>query len=96
MAEKLTEKQLQKLKHALGMDHKEPKDGVYEAYRRNSFYNEPDEIWESLRAAGLAKRINHEDDKKVIYVVTDAGMQSVANATGLMIRYELEFEPKEE
>ena len=95
MTEKeLYEKRLAKMKHALGMDNKDAVDGVYEAYRRSSIYNEPDEVWEGLRADGFAKRITRDDGKEFIYVVTETGMQYVANATELTIRYELTFEPQ--
>lgn len=90
---KLTDKELAKLKHALGFDNKDAKNGVFEAYRRCSCYDEVDEIWEGLVAKGCAK---HNPCGIGWYVVTESGMQAVANATGLMIRFVLEYEPKKE
>lgn len=88
----IEERRLAKLKHALGMNGTEH--SLYEAYRRSSFYNEPDEVWESLRKDGLAKRIMRDDGKEYIYAVTDKGMQYVANATGLTLLYKLTFTPQ--
>ena len=70
--------------------HKEAKDGIFEAYRRCSLYDEPVRDWENLIEKGFAKRAACGE---YFYVVTESGMQAVANATGLMIRYTLEFEP---
>ena len=86
-----TESELSRLKHALGMDNKDADNGVFEAYRRCSLYDEPVKEWESLVEKGFAKR---SACGEFWYVVTESGMQAVANATGLMIRYTLEYEPK--
>ena len=86
----LTESELKRLKHALGMDNKDAENGVFEAYRRCSIYDEPVKEWESLVEKGLAKR---SACGEFWYVVTESGMKAVANATGLMIRYTLEYEP---
>lgn len=81
-----------RLKHALGMDHKQPKDGVYEAYRITSVYDTYDDIWEELVRGGYAER--NCGGMQVCYSVTRKGMRAVSNYTGLLIRYELEFEPQ--
>lgn len=82
-----------RLKHALGMDHKQPKDGVYEAYRITSIYDTFDDVWEELVRGGYAER-HYERGVQVCYSVTRKGMQAVSNETGLMIRYEIECEPQ--
>ena len=87
-----TESELSRLKHALGMDNKDAKNGVFEAYRRCSLYDEPVKEWENLVEKGFAKR---SACGEFWYVVTESGMQAVANATGLTIRYTSEYEPKE-
>lgn len=89
---KPTEEQLNRIKHALGMDNKEPKLGVYDAYRRSSCYDEPVPEWEELVNGGYAAC--HSLDNSYLYIVTEKGMQEVANATGLMITYKIEIEPK--
>lgn len=81
-----------RMKHALGMDNKDAKDGVYEAYRNGSVYDTFDSIWEDLVRGGYANRIYTGTD--IRYTVTRKGMQAVSDETGLLIRYELEFEPK--
>lgn len=86
----LTDEELKKLKHALGFDNKDAKDGVFEAYRRYSCYNDINETWEGLVKKGYAKSSPCDLGW---YVVTESGMQAVANATNLTIRYKLEFEP---
>ena len=87
-----TESELRRLKHALGMDNKDAKDGVFEAYRRCSLYDEPIQDWENLIEKGFARR---SACSEFWYVVTESGMRAVANATKLVIRYTLEYEPKE-
>ena len=82
-----------RMKHALGMDHKDAKDGVYEAYRNGSVYNTFDDIWEDLVRGGYANRYYYHGTE-IRYTVTRKGMQAVSDETGLLIRYELEFEPK--
>lgn len=86
-----TESELNRMKHALGMDNKAARGGVYEAYRRCSLYDQPVQDWENLIKKGFARRSLCGE---FWYVVTESGMQAVANATGLLIRYTLEFEPK--
>jgi len=88
----LTKSELSRLKHALGFDNKDAKDGVFEAYRRCSLYDEPIQDWENLIEKGFARRSACGGFR---YVVTESGMQAVANATKLVIRYTLEYEPKE-
>ena len=88
----LDEKELAKLKHALGMDNKDAVHGVYEAYRRCSVYNEPIKEWDNLVRKGFATK-SVDSDNQISYRVTEKGMKKVADATGLMIKYTLEFEP---
>lgn len=90
--QKLTEEELTKLKHALGFDNKESKDGVFEAYRRCSLYDEIDDVWEELVNKGYAK---HSPCGVGWYVVTESGMQAVADMTGLTVKFKLEFEPSD-
>ena len=87
----LTESELNRLKHALGMDNKDAKDGVFEAYRRCSLYDEPIQDWENLIKKGFATRSSAGE---FFYVVNESGLQAVANATGLTIKFTLEYEPK--
>ena len=80
-----------RMKHALGMDHKDAEDGVYEAYRNYAGYKTYEDAWEDLVRGGYAERSYHQD---IVYTVTRKGMQAVSDETGLLIRYEMEFEPK--
>ena len=88
----LTQEQLERMKHALGMDNKFNDGYVYHAYRNYSVYDEPHTVWEELVSLGFAERNRY--DGRFVYHVSRKGMQEVANATGLNIRYTLEFEPK--
>ena len=81
-----------RMKHALGMDNKDPEDGVYEAYRNSSVYNTFNDIWEDLVRGGYANR--SYGGNYIRYSVTRKGMQAVSNETGLLIRYKMEFEPQ--
>jgi len=87
----LTDEELARMKHALGFDNKDAKDGVFETCRRCMRYDDVHEVWEGLVEKGYAE---HSPCGVGWYVVTESGMQAVANATGLIIRFELEFEPK--
>lgn len=89
----LTDIHYRKMKHALGMDNKDPEDGVYEAYRNGSVYDTFEDTWEELVRGGYAERSYH--GTSVCYFVTRNGMQAVSDETGLLIRYELEFEPND-
>lgn len=91
----LIDTHFRRMKHALGMDNKEPKDGVYEAYRNSSVYDAFDDIWEQLVRGGYANRY-YDRGVQIRYSVTRKGMQAVSNETGLLIRYEMEFEPQKE
>lgn len=94
---KLTEEQLARMKHALGMDNINPRDFSYHAYRNYSVYNDPHPVWEELVSLDLATRRHQAGDFVCSYVynVTPKGMQEVANATGFLIKYTLEFEPED-
>ena len=81
-----------RMKHALGMDNKDPEDGVYEAYRNSSVYDTFNDIWEDLVRGGYANR--SYGGTYIRYSVTRKGMQAVSNETGLLIRYKMEFEPQ--
>lgn len=82
-----------RMMHALGMDNKEAKDGVYYAYRNCSVYDSFDDIWEDLVRGGYAER-SYIYGTQICYTVTRKGMQAICNVKGLMIRYEMEFEPQ--
>lgn len=92
-AQEYKDKSLDKMKHALGMSDKVV-DGVFETNSRSLSYPEPDYYLESLIANGFVKRIGRNDGKEFVYVLTENGIQYVANVTGVTIRCTLEFEPK--
>jgi len=89
----LEEKYIEKMKHAVGLDNKDPKKGVYEAYRNHSYYNKPQADWEYLRMWGLAIDTS-KNKNEYVYSLTKKGFQELANATGLLIRYTIEVEPE--
>lgn len=78
--------------HAIGLDNVETNGSVYKAYRNGSMYDGRVEDWEILVAGGYAERVLRGRD--VRYHLTRQGFQYIADKTGLVIRYELEFEPK--
>lgn len=92
--EEFIERRISKIKQALGMNPEEDVDGVFEAHRRSSTYANPDYDWEGLIAQGFAKRLKRNDGKEFVYVLTENGIQYAANVLGIIIRYTLEFEPK--
>lgn len=88
----INEQTIRRMKHALGMDNKDPKDGVYHAYRRSVVFDSEDEDWEKLYKGGYAEKT--VKGKECYYTVTREGMQAVADATKLTIRYTIECEPR--
>ena len=90
---KLTEEQLARMKHALGMDNKEPHNGVYHAYRNYSVYGDIHPVWDKLVEFGFAEEKREDGD--YVYVVTLKGMQAVADSTGVLIRYTMEVVPRD-
>lgn len=63
------------------------------SYRNGSWYDEPVEDWEKLVEEGYAQKCEH---KGIVYCCTKKGLQAIANATGLQIRYTIEVEPIKE
>ena len=88
------DKHIAKMSHAIGLDNKKPdKDGVYNAYRNGSVYNEPDNLWDELVISGFAKTKRAKDDYR--YAVTQKGFQFLAEYHKIMIRYENEYEGRD-
>lgn len=54
--EEITLEQIEKMKHAVGLDHKRPSRGKYEAYRNYSMYYEDEPTWEAIVGKGLAEK----------------------------------------
>ena len=89
-----SDKHTAKMSHAIGLDNKQPdKDGVYNAYRNGSVYNEPDNLWDELVISGFAKTKRAKDDYR--YAVTQKGFQFLAEHYKIMIRYENEYEGRD-
>ena len=90
-----SDKHIAKMSHAIGLDNKRPdKDGVYNAYRNCSVYNEPDNLWDELVISGFAKTKRAKDD--YLYAVTPKGFQFLAEYHKIMIRYENEYDGRTE
>ena len=89
-AKAVTDEMMRRMEHAIGLDNKEPKDGVYEAYRNYAVYGDPVEDWELLVAGGYAERM--DVGRKVLYHLTDDGFRTVARRKGLLIRYTREYQ----
>ena len=90
-----SDKHITKMSHAIGLDHKQPdKDGVYNAYRNASVYNEPDNLWDELVISGFAKTKRAKGEYR--YAVTQKGFQFLAEYHKIMIRYENEYEGRAE
>lgn len=85
----LKDKHYQRMEHCIGLDHKEAKDGLYEAYRNSVTYNECVSEWEDLVRNGYAKRSGNLNTS-IFYNLTRKGFEAVARRWGIRIRYEIE------
>lgn len=83
---KLSESQIRKMQHSLGMDNKKPKRGKYEAYR--NYYNTSieDQELENLITLGLAnKRVGIGAYPGIWYHITEAGIAYLGKIMNLKI-----------
>ena len=86
-----TSDELYKMKHCIGLDWKNPKKGVYEAYRNGVMYYEPNTIWDSLWSKGYAKRSIHPyglgDPRDIYYYsVNEDGLKEMEEYLGIKIK----------
>ena len=88
----LTSDEMYKMKHCIGLDNKNPRRGVYQAYRNGVSYYEPDPIWEGLTSKGFAnKRILKESDfthcvnGDYAYSVNKDGLRAMEDYLGFRI-----------
>ena len=89
----MTQRHISIMQHAIGMDNSEPLDGTFNAYR--NYYvtgKDPDNSWEELVCEGYAERRLWLGE--FMYSLTPKGFKAVANNTGLLIKYTMEFTPE--
>lgn len=71
---KLSLRQIQIMKHAIGFDRNRIRKGRYEAYR-NRYITNCDKDWEELIEIGFANKKTFDLEKTVMYFVTETGMK---------------------
>lgn len=70
---KLSSNQINKMKHALGLNHQRPRRGSYSPYR-NAYITSDDPEWNELVEQGLARKATDPfHDGSFVYSVTTAG-----------------------
>lgn len=77
LTEKLTEKQLGKMKHALGLTNRR------ESYR-NRYVTQYDKDWEDLIAMGLAEKSDRNVMRDNVYWVSDLGIEVVKSTLPIL------------
>ena len=82
----LTESQIRKMQHSLGMDNKKPKRGKYEAYRNyyNSSNDDPD-LEELVKIGYVTKRNGSGSFSGVWYHVSESGIKYLEGVMKLKI-----------
>lgn len=76
MAEvKLTLRQIELMKHAIGFDSGKIKRKRYEAYRNRYIVSTTDSDWEELVSIGYATKREFEIEKQIGYYVSELGLK---------------------
>ena len=82
---KLSQEQIRKMKHAIGLDNSKVKNGKYSAYR-NHYSTSDDAEWNEMVNMGLAtKRKDPFCANDVIYHVADKGISYLSSILGINI-----------
>lgn len=83
---KLSFRQIDLMKHAIGFDISKISKGRYEAYRNRYLVSKPDKDWEELVSVGYATRRDFEIEKQIGYYVSMLGMKYLGAILGCGIK----------
>ena len=82
---KLSLRQIEKMKHAIGFERGKVKRNRYEFYRNRYIVNHPDDDWEELVFIGYANRRLLDIEKQIVYYVSELGMKYLGVLLGCII-----------
>lgn len=83
---KLSFRQIDLMKHAIGFDISKIRKGRYEAYRNRYVASKPDKDWEELVSVGYATKREFEIEKQIGYYVSELGMKYLGVILGCIIK----------
>ena len=86
--QKLSLRQIEIMRHAIGLGNEKLKKSRYDAYRNHFIVGKIDEDWENLVAIGYATKREFKDEKQVGYYVTTQGAKFLTCLLGCVITLE--------
>lgn len=82
---KLSLRQIEKMKHAIGFSREKIKRNRYEAYRNRYVVSNPDKDWEELVSIGYSEKREFEIEKQIGYYVSELGLKYLGVLFGCII-----------
>lgn len=82
---KLSLRQIEKMKHAIGFSREKIKRNRYNAYRNRFVASNSDKDWEELVSIGYAEKREFEIEKQIGYYVSELGMKYLGVLFGCII-----------
>lgn len=83
---KLSIRQIEMMKHAIGFDRRNIKKNQYGAYRNRYIVTNPDNDWEELISFGYATKRAFEAERQIAYYVSELGMKYLGSLFGCTIK----------
>lgn len=82
---KLSLRQIEIMRHAIGLGNEKLKKSRYDAYRNRYVVTDPNTEWEYLIGIGYAGNSEFQIGGNVVYYVTDSGIEYLSSLFGLTI-----------
>ena len=82
---KLSLRQIEMMRHAIGLGNDKLKKSRYDAYRNRYIVSKPDENWEYLISIGYASTREFEMENQIGYYVSELGVKYLSDLFGLII-----------
>ena len=82
---KLSLRQIEIMRHAIGLGNEKLKKSIYDAYRNYFVTSKIDEDWEYLVGINYATKREFENEKQIVYYVTTQGAKYLTCLFGTII-----------